>query len=71
VIDELAASSIIVKSRSPRGVSEEAPWRLQGCGCVVEAPDAEGLSRKVAKPVLLVCVKGWVGRENNTCLDTR
>jgi tRNA-splicing ligase RtcB (3'-phosphate/5'-hydroxy nucleic acid ligase) len=58
VIDELAGRGIIVKSPSPRGVAEEAPGAYKDVGAVVDAADAARLSRKVAKLVPLVCVKG-------------
>ena len=58
VIDELAARGIIVRSPSSRGVAEEAPGAYKDVGAVVDAADAAGLSRKVAKLVPLVCVKG-------------
>jgi tRNA-splicing ligase RtcB len=58
VIDELAARGIVVKSPSSRGVAEEAPGAYKDVGAVVDAADAAGLSRKVAKLVPLVCVKG-------------
>jgi tRNA-splicing ligase RtcB (3'-phosphate/5'-hydroxy nucleic acid ligase) len=58
VIDELAARGIVVKSPSPRGVAEEAPGAYKDVEVVVDAADAAGLSRKVAKVVPLVCVKG-------------
>jgi tRNA-splicing ligase RtcB len=58
VIDELAARGIMVRSPSSRGVAEEAPGAYKDVGAVVDAADAAGLSRKVAKLVPLVCVKG-------------
>lgn len=58
VIDELAARGIIVRSPSSRGVAEEAPGAYKDVGAVVDAADAAGLSRKVARLVPLVCVKG-------------
>ena len=58
VVDELAARGIIVKSPSSRGVAEEAPGAYKDVGAVVDAADAAGLSRKVAKLAPLVCVKG-------------
>jgi tRNA-splicing ligase RtcB (3'-phosphate/5'-hydroxy nucleic acid ligase) len=58
VIDELAGRGIIVKSPSSRGVAEEAPGAYKDVGAVVDAADAAGLSRKVAKLLPLVCVKG-------------
>ena len=58
VIDELAARGIIVRSPSTRGVAEEAPGAYKDVAAVVDAADAAGLSRKVAKLVPLVCIKG-------------
>jgi tRNA-splicing ligase RtcB len=58
VIDELASRGIIVKSPSLRGVAEEAPGAYKDVSAVVDVADATGLSRKVAKLVPLVCVKG-------------
>jgi tRNA-splicing ligase RtcB len=58
VLDELAARGIVVKSPSSRGVAEEAPGAYKDVQAVVDAADAAGLSRKVAKLVPLVCVKG-------------
>ena len=58
LIDELAARGIIVRSPSPRGVAEEAPGAYKDVTAVVDAADAAGLSRKVAKLVPIICVKG-------------
>jgi tRNA-splicing ligase RtcB len=58
VVDELATRGIIVKSPSSRGVAEEAPGAYKDVGAVVDAADAAGLSRKVAKLLPVVCVKG-------------
>ena len=58
VVDELAARGIIVRSPSSRGVAEEAPGAYKDVGAVVDAADAAGLSRKVARLVPVVCVKG-------------
>lgn len=58
VVDELAARGIIVRSPSSRGVAEEAPGAYKDVGAVVDAAHAAGLSRKVAKLIPVVCVKG-------------
>jgi tRNA-splicing ligase RtcB len=58
VIDELAARGIVVRSPSPRSVAEEAPLAYKDVSAVVDAAQAAGLARKVAKLVLLICVKG-------------
>ena len=58
VIDELAGRGILIRTRSYRGVAEEAPGAYKDVSTVVEATHAAGLARKVAKLVPLVCVKG-------------
>ncbi len=58
VIDELAAHGIIIRSPSMRGVAEEAPDAYKDVSAVVDAADAAGLARKVARLEPLVCVKG-------------
>jgi len=58
VIDELAAQGIVVKSPSMRGVAEEAPLAYKDVSAVVDAADAAGLARKVARTRPLICVKG-------------
>ena len=58
VIDELAARGIIIRSPSMRGVAEEAPGAYKDVSAVVDAADAAGLARKVARLEPLVCVKG-------------
>lgn len=58
VIDELRARGIIVKSPSQRGVAEEAPGAYKDVGAVVDATEAAGLAKKVAKLVPLICIKG-------------
>jgi tRNA-splicing ligase RtcB len=58
VVDELAARGILVRSPSSRGVAEEAPGAYKDVRAVVEAADAARLSRKVARLVPLVCIKG-------------
>jgi tRNA-splicing ligase RtcB len=58
VVRELAARGIVVKSPSMRGVAEEAPQAYKDVAEVVDAADAAGLARKVARTTPLVCVKG-------------
>jgi tRNA-splicing ligase RtcB len=58
VVDELAARGIVVRSPSLRGVAEEAPGAYKDVGAVVDAADAAGLSRKVARLAPMACVKG-------------
>jgi tRNA-splicing ligase RtcB len=58
VVDELAARGIIIKSPSMRGVAEEAPQAYKDVAAVVDAADAAGLARKVARVEPLICIKG-------------
>ncbi len=58
VIDDLAAQGILVRSPSQRGVAEEAPGAYKDVSAVVDAAEATGLARKVARLVPLVCIKG-------------
>jgi tRNA-splicing ligase RtcB len=58
VVDDLAARGILVKSPSMRGVAEEAPGAYKDVSAVVDAADAAGLARKVARVEPLVCIKG-------------
>ena len=58
VIDQLAARGILIRSPSMRGVAEEAPEAYKDVAAVVDAADAAGLARKVARLEPLVCIKG-------------
>jgi tRNA-splicing ligase RtcB len=58
VIDELAAQGILVRSPSMRGIAEEAPGAYKDVTAVVDAAEAAGLARKVARLAPLVCIKG-------------
>ena len=58
VVDELAQRGILIRSPSMRGVAEEAPDAYKNVAAVVEAAEAAGLARKVARLEPLVCVKG-------------
>jgi tRNA-splicing ligase RtcB len=58
VVDALAGRGILVRSASLRGVAEEAPGAYKDVVEVVDAADAAGLARKVARVEPLVCVKG-------------
>ena len=58
VVDELAARGILIKSPSARGIAEEAPGAYKDVAAVVDAADAAGLARKVARLEPLICVKG-------------
>ena len=58
VVDSLAGSGIIIKSKSMRGVAEEAPGAYKDVDAVVDAADKAKLAKKVARLVPLICVKG-------------
>lgn len=58
VVKELEARGVLIRSPSLRGVAEEAPEAYKDVSQVVEAADQAGLSRKVARLVPLICIKG-------------
>jgi tRNA-splicing ligase RtcB len=58
VIQRLASQGILIRSRSLRGVAEEAPGAYKDVSAVVEAADHAGLARTVARLEPVVCVKG-------------
>jgi tRNA-splicing ligase RtcB len=58
VVDQLAARGILVRSPTSGGVAEEAPGAYKSVDAVVDAADAAGLARKVARLEPMVCVKG-------------
>jgi tRNA-splicing ligase RtcB (3'-phosphate/5'-hydroxy nucleic acid ligase) len=58
VIDSLAARGILIRSRSMRGVAEEAPGAYKDVTEVVEAADKAGLASTVARLEPVICVKG-------------
>jgi tRNA-splicing ligase RtcB (3'-phosphate/5'-hydroxy nucleic acid ligase) len=58
VIDDLARQGITIRSRSFRGVAEEAPGAYKNSGAVVDAADQAGLARKVARLAPVICMKG-------------
>ena len=58
LVDELAASGILIRSPTLRGIAEEAPGAYKDVHAVVEAAHSAGLARKVARLTPLVCIKG-------------
>ena len=58
VMQELDERGIFIRSRSLRGVAEEAPGAYKDVGAVVEAADEIGLAKRVAFLEPLVCIKG-------------
>jgi tRNA-splicing ligase RtcB len=58
VLDDLSRRGILIRSPSLRGVAEEAPGAYKDVSAVVDAADAAGLARKVARVEPLLCIKG-------------
>ena len=58
LVDELAQRGILIRSRSMRGVAEEAPGAYKDVTAVVDAADVSGLARTVARLEPILCVKG-------------
>lgn len=58
LVDDLASRGILIRSPSMRGVAEEAPDAYKDVSAVVDAADAAGLARKVARTEPLICIKG-------------
>jgi tRNA-splicing ligase RtcB (3'-phosphate/5'-hydroxy nucleic acid ligase) len=58
VIDNLSARGILTRSRSMRGVAEEAPGAYKDVADVVDAADRAGLASTVARLEPVICIKG-------------
>lgn len=58
IMESLRKRGILIRSRSMRGLAEEAPDAYKDVSEVVEVSDKAGLAAKVAKLVPLVCIKG-------------
>ncbi len=58
VIQELGRQGILIRSRSFRGVAEEAPGAYKDVNDVAEAAEHANLARRVARLVPVICVKG-------------
>jgi tRNA-splicing ligase RtcB len=58
LIEELGEKGILIRTRSYRGVAEEAPGAYKDVNAVAGAAEQAGLARRVARLVPVVCVKG-------------
>lgn len=58
VVERLRRRNITIRTRSLRGVAEEAPSAYKDVGEVVDVTESAGLSRKVARLDPVICVKG-------------
>jgi len=58
VVDELAGRGILIRTRSMRGVAEEAPGAYKDIESVAESTERAGLARRVAELRPMACLKG-------------
>jgi tRNA-splicing ligase RtcB len=58
LIDELREKGVLIRTRSYRGVAEEAPGAYKDVNAVAEAAEHAKLAGRVARLVPLICVKG-------------
>jgi tRNA-splicing ligase RtcB len=58
LVDELARQGIIIRTRSMRGVAEEAPGAYKDVQLVAESTEQAGLARRVAELRPRICIKG-------------
>ncbi len=58
IVRELAHRRILIRSRSTRGIAEEAPGAYKDVTEVVDSSANAGLARKVAKLLPMICIKG-------------
>jgi tRNA-splicing ligase RtcB len=58
IVERLANQGVLIRSRSMRGVAEEAPGAYKDVSAVVEAADRAGLARTVARLEPVLCIKG-------------
>lgn len=58
LVEDLAAQGILIRTRSLRGVAEEAPGAYKDVHRVAESTERAGLARRVAFLRPLACVKG-------------
>lgn len=58
IVQRLADQGVLIRSRSMRGVAEEAPGAYKDVNAVVEAADRAGLARTVARLEPIICIKG-------------
>jgi tRNA-splicing ligase RtcB len=58
IVQRLAAQGVLIRSRSMRGVAEEAPGAYKDVTQVIEAAHEAGLASTVARFEPLICIKG-------------
>jgi tRNA-splicing ligase RtcB len=58
IVNQLAGKGVLIRSRSMRGIAEEAPGAYKDVSEVVDAADRAGLARSVARLEPVICIKG-------------
>jgi len=58
IVSRLSCKGILIRSRSMRGIAEEAPLAYKDIDEVIEATHQAGLARKVARLIPRACIKG-------------
>ena len=58
LVEELQERGVLIRTRSYRGVAEEAPGAYKDVNAVAEAAEHAKLARRVVRLVPLICVKG-------------
>jgi tRNA-splicing ligase RtcB len=58
IVQRLVDQGILIRTRSMRGVAEEAPGAYKDVSDVVDAANGAGLARTVARLEPIICVKG-------------
>lgn len=58
LIDDLKAQGVLIRSRTWRGVAEEAPGAYKDVDAVAESAERAGLARRIARLEPIACVKG-------------
>ena len=58
VIDDLACSGILIRTRSRKGAAEEAPGAYKDVERVVAIMEGAGVNRRVARLRPMICIKG-------------
>ena len=58
IVQNLAGHGVLIRSRSMRGVAEEAPGAYKDVSEVVASADHAGLARTVARLEPVICIKG-------------
>jgi tRNA-splicing ligase RtcB (3'-phosphate/5'-hydroxy nucleic acid ligase) len=58
LVDQLRSEGVLIRTRSFRGVAEEAPGAYKDVAAVAESAERAGLARRVARLIPVICVKG-------------